>query len=64
VLGKHSGTRAVKSVYARLGHALGDREADALLGRVRQFVVATKRAPDDDDLLRLFDAVKPEPLPC
>ncbi|GAA5182059.1 homocitrate synthase [Niveibacterium umoris] len=64
VLGKHSGKGAVKSVFARLGHPLGDTEADALLGRVRQFVVATKRAPNDDDLMRLFDSATPKPLPC
>lgn len=64
VLGKHSGTGAVKSVFARLGRPVGDTEANALLGRVRQFVVATKRAPNDEDLIRLFDGVAANPLPC
>ncbi|MCX9154635.1 homocitrate synthase [Niveibacterium sp. 24ML] len=61
VLGKHSGTGAVKSVFSGLGHRLGDHEASALLGQVRRFVSLEKRTPDDLDLMRLFHGLKHEP---
>ncbi|MCK9282687.1 MAG: homocitrate synthase [Rhodocyclaceae bacterium] len=54
VLGKHSGSRAVQLVMTRLGHTLDDPSAEALLGKVRRFVAACKRVPDDSDLLALY----------
>ena len=53
VLGKHSGPRAVRAVYGRMGIGVDDDEANRLLGRVRAFVTEAKRPPSDDDLLAL-----------
>jgi homocitrate synthase NifV len=50
VLGKHSGTHAVLKVYRDLGIALSDRQASALLQRVRSFVGQTKRLPEIPEL--------------
>jgi len=60
VLGKHSGTGAVKAVYAGMGATLGDGEAQALLARVRGFVDAAKRVPGDADLAVLLDDLRKE----
>ena len=54
VLGKHSGTGAVKLVMARLGVELDNAAADALLSRVRNFVSVEKHAPTDAELLTLL----------
>ncbi len=51
VLGKHSGPRAVMAVYATLGIALGECKAQQLVGRVRDFVLETKRPPRDAELI-------------
>lgn len=51
VLGKHSGTSAVKLVMARLGHRLDDAAAGILLVRVRDFVAKEKHSPSDAELL-------------
>ncbi|MFM8331778.1 MAG: homocitrate synthase [Candidatus Methylumidiphilus sp.] len=53
ILGKHSGSRAVASVFADLGVALEKREAAALLVKIRQFVARHKRSPETADLLSL-----------
>ncbi len=50
VLGKHSGTRGVLKVYRDLGIALSDRQAGALLQRVRAFVGHAKRLPETPEL--------------
>ncbi len=60
VLGKHSGTGAVKAVYARLGLALDDAEAQAMLGAVRRFVDAARRTPADADLAALLTDLRKE----
>ena len=54
VLGKHSGTGAVKLVMAGLGHQLDDAAAVIMLARVRHFVTKRKRPPSDSDLLSLM----------
>ncbi|RTL58084.1 MAG: homocitrate synthase [Rhodocyclaceae bacterium] len=54
VLGKHSGSRAVKLVLARLGHCVGEDAAQRLLVQVRRFVEAAKRPPLDAELLTMF----------
>lgn len=64
VLGKHSGTRAVKSVFAALGRELGDDEAGQLLGLVRRFVDLKKRTPDESELMLLFEGARQEFQPC
>ena len=60
VLGKHSGTRAVKSVFAALGRQLGDLEANLLLEMVRRFVALEKRTPDESELMLLFKGLHQE----
>jgi homocitrate synthase NifV len=58
VLGKHSGSRAVEVVYARLGVALKESEALALLPRVRNFVAEHKYPPETPDLLDLLASLR------
>ncbi|KAF7600188.1 MAG: homocitrate synthase [Candidatus Dactylopiibacterium carminicum] len=58
VLGKHSGTRAVKSVFAALGRQIGDEEAGHLLGMVRHFVAREKRSPDESELMLLASGLR------
>ena len=50
VLGKHSGVHAVRKVYRDLGIVLDERQADALLQRVRAFVGRVKRLPEAAEL--------------
>jgi homocitrate synthase NifV len=54
VLGKHSGSQAVRQAYAKLGLALTDMQATDILARIRDHAVATKRAPDGEDLQRFY----------
>lgn len=54
VLGKHSGPRAVMTVYAGLGVLLNQAMAERLLARVRAFVLARKRPPENPELLNLL----------
>ncbi len=53
VLGKHSGSRAVRNAYAGLGIPLTEAQTHGILLRIREHAVATKRAPDGNEL-RLF----------
>ncbi|MDF1484237.1 homocitrate synthase [Ramlibacter sp. H39-3-26] len=57
VLGKHSGSQAVRQAYGALGVALDD---DALTGRllaqIRDHAMRTKREPTPDDLRRFLRA--------
>ena len=53
VLGKHSGTAAVRRAFAELGLSLDEGLAGVLLGGIRRFAATTKRTPDADDLRRL-----------
>ncbi len=50
VLGKHSGTHAVRRVYRDLGIVLSDRQAGAVLQRIRAFVSQHKRSPEVAEL--------------
>ncbi|HYG89492.1 MAG TPA: homocitrate synthase [Azospirillum sp.] len=59
VLGKHSGSAAVKLAYAQLGVALEDAEAHAILPKVRALATRAKRAPTPNEL-RAFR----EPVPA
>ncbi len=54
VLGKHSGSSAVKHAYAGIGIALTEFEAKAMLARIREHAVSTKRTPNADDLERFY----------
>jgi homocitrate synthase NifV len=51
VLGKHSGSRAVMTVYAGLGVPVDEATAQRLLARVRTFVAQKKQPPEEADLL-------------
>jgi len=50
VLGKHSGTHAVRRVYRDLGITLSDRQAGIVLQRIRVFVSEHKRPPETAEL--------------
>jgi homocitrate synthase NifV len=54
VLGKHSGSSAVVHAYAGIGIALTEFEAKAMLARIREHAVATKRTPSTADLERFY----------
>jgi homocitrate synthase NifV len=54
VLGKHSGSGAVREAYGRLGIVLGDAQAQDILARIREHTVQTKRAPETADLKRFL----------
>lgn len=54
VLGKHSGTRAVRKIYQDLGMPLSRQQALAVLEQVRIFVNHTKRPPDSLDLQTFY----------
>ncbi|MDI1260846.1 homocitrate synthase [Aquabacterium sp.] len=54
VLGKHSGSRAVRVAYQALGLPVVDPQVQPLLERIRAHAVRTKRAPTPDDLQRFF----------
>ncbi|WP_431855121.1 homocitrate synthase [Azospirillum sp.] len=57
VLGKHSGTAAVKLAYAQMGVTLEDAEAQAILPRVRSLATTAKRAPTPDELRAFREGV-------
>lgn len=57
VLGKHSGTHAVRQVYAGLGIELDPPRAALVLNDLRGFVTRNKRSPAVADLLALVERV-------
>ena len=61
ILGKHSGSRAVVSVFAELGVMLEKREAVMMLVKIKQFVDSHKRTPETSDLLSLHRHLKTAP---
>ena len=54
VLGKHSGSRAVRVAYQALGLPVVEPQVQHLLERIREHAVHTKRPPTADDLQRFF----------
>ena len=54
VLGKHSGSHSVKNAFLRLGINLGKDETSRLLVQIREFSTTSKRAPQDEDLRRMY----------
>lgn len=54
ILGKHSGTAAVRRAYRELGITLDDLLARILLARIRQFSTTAKRQPTDGDLQHFY----------
>ncbi len=60
VLGKHSGSGAVRQAYAKLGIPLAEAQAKGILSRIREFAVAHKKSPGARDLKRFFMESAPE----
>ncbi len=58
VLGKHSGSAAVRWAYGRLGIRLDEEGARAVLPLLREHAARTKRPPEQADLLRFLDAAR------
>lgn len=54
VVGKHSGTAAIKKKFAAWGIGLGDEESSRLLAGVRALAVHKKMAVSDSELRRLY----------
>jgi homocitrate synthase NifV len=54
VLGKHSGTRAVRLAYQALGLSLDEPQVPELLERVRGHAVRTKRPPTPAELQQFY----------
>lgn len=59
VLGKHSGSHAVKHAYGELGIHLSDPQTLAILTLIRKFAVLHKRSPEQPDLQRFFLETSP-----
>jgi homocitrate synthase NifV len=57
VIGKHSGTSAVRLAYNQLGMNLTSIEAEHILSHIRRYVTCTKRAPNQGDLKRFYGIV-------
>lgn len=57
VLGKHSGTQAVRRGYADIGVDLSRDQADQLLPLIRRFAIRHKRPPVAADLLGLYQSL-------
>jgi homocitrate synthase NifV len=51
VLGKHSGSAAIKLAYSGMGIDVTDTEAQAILPRVRSLSGSLKRPPTSDELV-------------
>jgi homocitrate synthase NifV len=54
ILGKHSGTHAVRRAYEDIGLELHNEQASAILANIRRFVTSTKRIPEISDLHRFY----------
>ena len=54
VLGKHSGSKAVRQAYASLGIFLSSEETRAMLLRIRNHALSTKQTPSPTDLKRFY----------
>ncbi|MHB1652690.1 MAG: homocitrate synthase [Desulfitobacteriaceae bacterium] len=55
VVGKHSGTSALKSKFKEYGKELSDAEADEMLKRVRATAVNMKRSLFDKELVYIYE---------
>ncbi|MCP5160045.1 MAG: homocitrate synthase [Gammaproteobacteria bacterium] len=62
VLGKHSGTQAVRKVYRDLGLMLSHHEAKSILQNIRVFVGQHKRLPEPAELRAFHHALHRERL--
>ncbi|MEW6168494.1 MAG: homocitrate synthase [Pseudomonadota bacterium] len=54
VLGKHSGTHAVRAVFASMGLVLRDDETQAVLFRIRNHALQNKRPPTSSELRSFY----------
>jgi homocitrate synthase NifV len=54
VLGKHSGSHAVKDAYARLGIVLSSDDVQRMLDKIRVHAMCAKRAPDASELALFY----------
>lgn len=59
VLGKHSGSHAVRHAYARIGLPLDETRAVTALALIRDHAMRHKRAPSRDELERIYLEVMP-----
>jgi homocitrate synthase NifV len=64
VLGKHSGSHSIIHAYAEMGFALNREQAQWLLNHVRRHAVTQKCAPQPPDLLRFYQQMNQEVVPC
>jgi homocitrate synthase NifV len=61
VIGKHSGSSAVRRAYREIGIELGEAAADCILPQIREFAMRRKCSPDTGELLRMYAGlVQPE----
>jgi len=62
VLGKHSGSQAVRMAYEQMLHlAIDSDQAARVLPQLRRFVTETKRAPASEDLRRFLEPMVEPP---
>ena len=54
VLGKHSGSHAVKDAYAKLGFVLSSDDVQRILDKIRVHAMCAKRAPDASELALFY----------
>ncbi len=55
VIGKHSGTAAIKSKFREYGKNISDEEAEIMLRRVREMAVDLKRSLFDKELMYIYE---------
>lgn len=55
VVGKHSGTAALKSKYAEYGIRLTEHQAEELLPKIRSYTVSMKRPLFDKELMYIYE---------
>ncbi|MGE5389866.1 MAG: homocitrate synthase, partial [Deltaproteobacteria bacterium] len=55
VLGKHSGSAAVKAKFHEYGMDLGNKDAAELLSRIREMSIAKKRSLFDKELILMYE---------
>lgn len=55
VVGKHSGTAALKNKYAEFGIRLTEHQAEELLPTIRSYTISLKRPLFDKELMYIFD---------
>lgn len=57
VIGKHSGSHAIREAFARMSLLIDQQQAESVLKRVRQFVTHTKREPGSIELRNFLDEI-------